>query len=249
MVTLDQTHSVHVHSDHNGMPGIALGGYVAGLLAAAAGGDAEVKLRRPVPTPSSLTIDPAAEGGLELRDGDTVYARGAPATLELDVPPAPTPAEAIAAAERFPGHHHHHPFPYCYACGPQRAPGTGLRVFPGPVDGRQLVAAPWTPPSQADGIPFTPVEDIWAAFDCVQLWALIVHADGRPGDRVVTAKLAGRLHAPVVAGEPHVIYGWPAGRTDSAYLAGAALVGADGEVKATGLQTAATAEWGVPLKP
>ena len=248
MLTIVPHHTVHVHPEHEGLPGLALGGYVAGLLAATAGGDAEVKLRRPVPIPATLTVDPAGERGLELRDGDTLYAHGARTSLELAVPEAPSLQEAIEAAHRFPGHHDH-PFPHCYACGPERAPGAGLRVFPGPVAGRPLVAAPWTPPSEADGIPFTAVEDIWAAFDCVELWALIVHADGRPGDRVVTAKLAGRTHAPVSAGEQHIVYGWPAGRTDSAYLAGAALVGPDGELKATGLQTAVTAEWGVPLKP
>ena len=248
MVTIDQHHSVHVNPIYNGLPGIALGGYVAGLLAAAAGGDAEVKLRRPVPTPASLTVDPAGEGRLELRDGDTVYAHGVATELELEVPAAPSLEEARLAAEHFRGHHHH-PYPGCYACGPDRAPGEGLRVFPGTVADRALVAAPWTPPAQADGIPFTPVEQIWSAFDCAQLWALIVHAGDGPVDRVVTAKLAGRLHAPVVAGEEHVLYAWVAGRAESSLLAGAALVGADGELRATGLQTAVAADWGVPLRP
>jgi hypothetical protein len=114
---------------------------------------------------------------------------------------------------------------------------------------RKSLLHPASPPAEADGIPFTPVEQIWSAFDCAQLWALIAHAGNGPIDRVVTAKLAGRLHAPVVAGEEHVLYAWVAGRTESSLLAGSALVGADGELRATGLQTAVKADWGVPLRP
>ena len=39
-----------------------------------------------------------------------------------------------------------HPFPTCFACGTDREPGDGLRIFPGPVAGRagrrDLDAAP-----------------------------------------------------------------------------------------------------------
>ena len=36
-------------------------------------------------------------------------------------------------------------------CGPDRAEGDGLRVFPGPVAGRGLWAAPWTPDPSVAG--------------------------------------------------------------------------------------------------
>ena len=42
-----------------------------------------------------------------------------------------------------------HPFPTCFACGPDRAEGDGLRIFPGPVGGasgdRGYVASLWVP--------------------------------------------------------------------------------------------------------
>ena len=47
-----------------------------------------------------------------------------------------------------------HPFTTCFTCGPDRAEGDGLRIFPGPVDdldGEVRVAAAWTPhPSTAE---------------------------------------------------------------------------------------------------
>ena len=58
------------------------------------------------------------------------------------------PAEARSASRRFPGAARH-PFPDCLACGP--AHPRGLRVFPGPVSGRSVVAALWVPPAALAG--------------------------------------------------------------------------------------------------
>jgi hypothetical protein len=106
-----------------------------------------------------------------------------------------------------------------------------------------MVAAPWTPLGSGE----VGVEEIWAGFDCVQLWALIQHGEGSDSERVVTAKLAGEVRGPVRGGEPHVVYAWPVRRDGDALLAGSALVDADGVVRARGLQTAVVAQWGVPL--
>jgi len=38
-----------------------------------------------------------------------------------------------------------HPYPTCFVCGPGRAAGDGMRVFPGPLSGRDIYAAPWQP--------------------------------------------------------------------------------------------------------
>jgi hypothetical protein len=233
---------------YRGLPEIAHGGYVAGLLAAALGGlSAEVRLRRPVPIGRRLSLQRADGELVELRDGEALLAAGATAEFALDVPLPVSLAEAEAASVRYPGFHGHL-FPGCLGCGTERHVGDGLRIFPGPVAGRRLVAAPWVPAAEAaDGAGRVPGELVWAALDCLQLWSLIVHLPPAVPDLVVTAALAARLEQPVVAGEPHVLIAWPIGRDGRKWLAGAALIGPDGGLCAIGLQTAAIASWGVPL--
>ena len=52
-----------------------------------------------------------------------------------------------------------HPFPTCFACGPDRAEGDGLRLFAGRVGDAAVFAAPWIP-TEVD------VPIVWAALDC-----------------------------------------------------------------------------------
>jgi hypothetical protein len=247
MLISDRQTTISIDPRYAGLPGLALGGYSSGLAAAAVGTRAaEVKLRRPVPVSHSLTLVRADAGRVELRDGEMLMAEGAPTDLVIEVPQAPTLDQVQAASERYPGLHAH-PYPGCFACGPDRHHGDGLRVFPGPVEGRQLVAAPWIPPGAANGGNPVGPELVWAAFDCAQLWALMVLEAGKPGERAVTAALAGANEAPVRPGLPHVIIAWSLGRDGGALRAGAALIGPDGELCAVGVQTAVIAKWGVPL--
>jgi hypothetical protein len=242
MTTL-QHQPILIESRFRGLPDLAHGGYLAGTLATALGAaEAEVRLRRPVPVDRRLDLVHAADDVVELRDGDMLLARGARTDVSVEVPRPVSPADAKAAADHFLGRHQH-VFPDCFVCGTGRAAGDGLRVFPGPVDGRALVAAPWVP----DGDAIVPDRLVWAAFDCAQLWALIAHAPTGTTDRVVTAALQTRIEQPVFAGEPHVVIGWPIGRDDRTWLAGAALFGPSGELSAVGLQRAAITTWGVPL--
>ena len=236
------TSKFSVDRRYAGLPGIVLGGYSSGLIARELGSPgASVRLRRPVPLEQPLELVPT-EDGLELRSEGTVLVQGAPGAPEIEVPAAPGLPEAEAASRRFPGHRHH-PYHDCFACGPNRASGDGLRVFAGPVAGRELVAAPWTPEGKE---PIGP-ELVWSAFDCVQLWSLMTLQAGSPGERMVTVGLAGESLLPIEPGRPYVVYGWPLPRNGSKLQAGAALAGPDGTVYATGLQTAVTADWGVPL--
>jgi hypothetical protein len=238
-----QDETTVVESRFCGLPDIAHGGYVAGVMASVLGAaEAEVQLRRPVRPGRALELAHASGKAVELWDGEMLLARAARTELSLDVPAPVALADAEAASNRFLGRHRHL-FPECFVCGTDRAAGDGLRIFPGTVDGRRLVAAPWVPPGEG----FVPEELVWAALDCSQLWSLVAHAPSDTSDRVVTASLATRIEHPVVAGEPHVVVAWPIGRDDRAWVAGAALFGPGGELCAAGRQTAAVATWGVPL--
>ena len=231
--------TIAIHPHHEGLPGLAHGGYTGGLLAEVLGADtAEVRLRRPIPLGRPLEVRREA-GRVLLADAETVIAEAREAQLALYVPPPVSLAAAEAAARRFPGHHEH-PFPGCVTCGTARA--DGLRIFPGPVPGRRLVAAPWTPVTAG-------VETVWEALDCPQLWALMIHAPEGSEDRVVTARMTTTVVRPVEPGVPHVVIAWPVGREDGRWVAGAAIYGPDGELRAAGRQDAAIVTgWGVPLR-
>ena len=230
-----------------GLPDLVHGGYVAGLLTGALRAESSrVHLRRPVPPAQPLRLERPRAGEVELYGDAGLLADGVAADVLLDLPAPVAPAEARAAAGRF-LRRARHPFPACLACGP--AHPHGLHVYPGPVAGRSLVAALWVPPPALAGpAGELPRELVAAALDCPQLWALIVHAPPETTDRVVTAVLETRLERPVVAGEPHVVMGWPIGRDGRRWLAGAAILGPDGSLCAAGRQTAAVVGgWGVPL--
>jgi hypothetical protein len=232
---------------HAGLPELAHGGYLAGVLTSALATDSSrVRLRRPAPTARPLRLEQAGPGRVELYDGAALLADGVDADVLLDVPDPVAPAAARSASGRAPGAARH-PFPRCVSCG--REHPEGLHVFPGPVSGRGIVAAHWVPPERlADHRGELPRELVSAALDCTQLWALMTHAPSASVERVVTAVLETRLERLVRASEPHVVIGWPIGRDGRRWLAGAAIFGPDGELCAVGRQEAAVvAGWGVPL--
>jgi hypothetical protein len=230
-----------------GLPELAHGGFVAGMLSAALAAEStHVRLRRPVPTGRALRIVRPAPGLAELHDGAGLLADAVATDVLIHVPPVVTPEEAQAASHRFPDAAQH-PIPGCLVCGP--ANPHGLHVNPGPVSGRAAVAAQWVPPAAHAGPDGAlPPELVSAALDCPQLWALMLHVPPATSDRVVTSVLETRLEAPVRAGAPHVVMGWPIGRDGRRWLAGAAIIGPGGELCAAGRQTAAVVGgWGVPL--
>jgi hypothetical protein len=189
------------------------GGYTCGVVASFLDGPAEVTLRVPPPLEKPLAVERVG-GGVVVRDGDTVVAEAVPATVELE-PPAVTWAEAGEATSRYTGFDEHD-FPECFVCGPRRARGDGLRIFPGGLqDG--VVAAPWV---ARDVSP----EVVWASIDCPGAYAA-----GYP-DRgtVLLGRMAARVDRLPDEGERCVVVGWSLGDDGRKLFAGTALLGADG---------------------
>jgi hypothetical protein len=191
----------------NGPPGSANGGYTCGVVAGLVGAeDVSVSLRLPPPVDKPLTV--VRDGDqVELRDGDARVAEGGLAELRRDVPDPISPEEAAAASAA--GRDHwcaHHPFPTCFACGPDRDPGDGLRLFPGELrDG--MFATPWTPDETLDdGTGHVRPECVWAALDCPTSAPV---ANFATGPAMVLARLTARLGASVEVGEHHAILSWP----------------------------------------
>ncbi|HVH51472.1 MAG TPA: hypothetical protein VM690_04955, partial [Gaiellaceae bacterium] len=100
---------------------------------------------------------------MRVLDGDRVIAEARPHELDLELPEPLSYAEAVRLVEAQPDDPDH-PFPGCFACGPERDEGDGLRLRPAPVgDGR--VVAPWKP-FAADR------ELVWAVLDCPGAYAV-----------------------------------------------------------------------------
>jgi hypothetical protein len=210
-----------------GPPASANGGYACGAIAELLGDEVEVTLRRPLPLGRPLRLR-VGDGGAVVLDGDELVADARPATGGLAVPGTASPAEARAAAGRYPLFQGH-PFPTCFTCGPDRAPGDGLRIFPGPLSGSDLWAAPWTPdPSVADQDGLVVPAVIWAALDCPSGFAAGV------GDTVmVLGRMAARVLARPRAGTAYCLVAWRGGpAAGRKQPAGSALLDAHGGVLA-----------------
>ena len=202
------------------------GGYTCGLLARQIPGAAEVSLRVPPPLERQLALERVGDGRVLLRDGEVIVADARPAPLALYPPASIALSDAQTAS--LPSGFTPHPFPMCFGCGPEREQGDGLRLFPGPVQGRDVIACPWRPDATlADENGLVRTEFVWSALDCPTAFAC--EPTGLP---IVLARLTGRIDKPLYTGEQHIITAWHIGR-DGRKQHSACTIGApDGEVLA-----------------
>jgi hypothetical protein len=213
-----------------GPPQSGNGGYSCGVLAEGVSGVATVTLRRPPPLDRPLIL--AGDGEqCRLIDGENIVGEATRSTLDLEVPEVPGLEVAVEASRRY-GGFEAHPFPGCFVCGPERAPGDGLRIFPGRVGNTDIVAAPWAPDESlrgADGM--VGRRHVWAALDCPSYFGL-------PSAPLA---LLGRLTASIERlpeiGEPLVAIGWPIEVQGRKSFAGSALASREGEVLARAAAT------------
>ncbi len=223
-----------VPSRFRGPAGSGNGGYVCGRIASYVDGPVTVTLRRPPPLDTPLAVERDRGGSARVRDGRTLIAEAtSPAGLPaLEIPGPVSAPEARRAAGR--ARYFEDPvFPGCFVCGISRRPGDGLRIFPGPVSGRALWAAPWMPdPSITDASGRVRPEVVWAALDCPSGIAAAEAAGLGQEDLILLGRMTARLAVlPAPGGECRVI-AWPAGRDGRKLTAGSALLGPGGEVLA-----------------
>jgi hypothetical protein len=238
--------SIVIEPRFQGIPQVALGGYVGGRLARDLA-EAEALFRRPVPVGRPLRVEARGSGETALLDGPELLAKVGPARVDIRLPDVVTREESEVAQRAYPGYVRHL-FPHCFTCGPARSEEDGLRIFPGPVAGREVVACLWTPRRTlaTDGAEVAR-EYIWSALDCPSIWALVEPEPSDSSERVVSGRLAVRQTAPVVPGEPHLVMAWPMDREGRARVGGATILSPDGEICAVARHTLVAADWGVPL--
>ncbi|MBW2160285.1 MAG: hypothetical protein JRH14_10040 [Deltaproteobacteria bacterium] len=225
-----------IDSRFNGPPDSGNGGYVCGLVANAIDGPAISTLRKPPPLERKLTLQTLEEGKAVLRDGDTVIGEAVGERLSLALPEPLSFDEAVEASKHYVGFQAHI-FPTCFVCGPGRPLNDGMRLYPGAVSGRSIVATPWTPdasmPHDNNRIRD---EIVWAALDCTGFFP----------HYPVTAVL-GRLHGHILretrVGERYVVVGWKVGGEGRKLWSGTAVFDEDGNTCASALTT-----W-IQLKP
>jgi hypothetical protein len=203
------------------------GGYSAGLIAMRMGELAEVSLRSPIPLDTDIAIAETEDGGIELFDEETLVATARPRELDLDVPAPVSLEEAHVASGNYRGTAEGE-FGTCFVCGRGRDDAFG--VMAGAVDGRAVVASPWTPGelTDLDGTGRAAPEFVWAVLDCPTYFALY------PGALPVSflARFTARVDDLPEVGSEYVVMAWPIGRDGRKHLAGSALLDADGEVLA-----------------
>jgi hypothetical protein len=120
-----------------------------------------------------------------------------------------------------------HPFPTCFVCGPKRELGDGLRIFAGPVAGRDIVAAPWVPRKALDGgAGKVRPEFIWAAMDCPGCFA--ANKSGR--GNWLLGELTAHVDRLVHIDEPCRVVAWHIGSKGRKHEAGTAVFDGDGEL-------------------
>jgi len=185
---------VIIDARFNGPSGSGNGGYSSGLVASYISGPAVVTLRQPPPLDTPLTVERVGDGVVVYAPDGSVVAEAAPEDVTDAVVPPATYSEAVTASEHYLGFRSH-PFPTCFVCGPQRAPGDGLRLFPGRLDDGRT-ATPFTVPDDVS----EPI--LWACLDCPGGWA--VSLEDRP---YVLGRLAVRIDSQPDPGAHCVVMG------------------------------------------
>jgi hypothetical protein len=219
--------SLSIPSRFNGPLESGNGGYSAGVVAGFLDGAAEVTLRRPVPLDTPLEVEREDDGSVRVLDGEAVVAEARSVPVEIEAPAPVSPDQARQAATRYRAPRDG-VFSRCFVCGRAREDAFG--VFAGPVDGRGLVASPWTPPSwTADAAGHVLPEFVWAVLDCPTYFALYMEGELPLS---VLARLTARIDGPVVAGEKQVVIGWPLEIDGRKRYAGSAVLSAEGETLA-----------------
>lgn len=204
-------------------------GRVAGYL----DGPATVTLRRPPPLDAPMTVEAGAGGPVRVHHDGELVAEAAPAT---DGPPPRVPddvpaAEAHAASGG--ARYFQDPvFPTCFVCGPERRPGDGLRIFPGPVPGRSLWAAPWTPDASLAPDGAVPPEIAWAALDCPGGIAAAEAAGIGPESGILLGRMTASVSMLPEVGNEYRLLAWLIGRDGRKLTAGSALLGQGDQVLA-----------------
>lgn len=240
--------SIIINKRFCGPPNSGNGGYVCGKLARNIPGAAQITLHAPPPLETKLDIVATGENSWDLREGATIIATGRPTSIQLNYLDSINFHEVNEASllTSLAPEEHKHPMPTCFVCGPARAHGDGLRLFPRPIaqqtEGAKLavLAVAWTPNpdlSEIDGL--VAPEFIWSALDCPTGYASCYDPVRGSFDR--TQILLGRMSAKILRrphpGENCIVASWSLGKDGRKRFAESAIYSDDSELLAFAFTT------------
>ncbi len=222
---------IQIDPRFHGPPDSGNGGYVCGCLSQFVESDA-VAVRLKIPPPLATTLEVRdSDAGVALFDDNVMVAVARAATVALEPIIPPSFAEAEAASREYRGFASHW-YPSCFVCGPDRAAGDGLRIFPGAIARRDIVACPWIPDrSLASVTGAIAPEFLWAALDCPGAFAFPEPDEGV----VLLGELQVRLTRDVAVGERCVLVAWEIAHEGRKHHTATALYGATGDCCGVGL--------------
>jgi hypothetical protein len=177
-----------------------------------------------VPLDTPLDVIRENDGSVRVIEGETLVAEAhSVPELTLGVPEPVSVDEARLAESRYRGKPDEL-FGRCFVCGRGREDALG--VFAGAVEGRDLVASPWTPPDwTADDAGAVLPEFVWAVLDCPTYFAVYTDADLPLS---FLGRLGARIDAPLLTGKEHVVIAWPIEADGRKRHAGAAVLSLEG---------------------
>jgi hypothetical protein len=225
-IAMEDGSRIEIPPQLNGPAGSGQGGYCCGVFASLVRNPAEVTLRSPVPLGKPLVAFNEADSAA-VRDGDRLIGEARSKAPQIEVTEPISLEEAGQARCGFVGSTEES-FARCFVCGTARE--DSQRVWPGVVEGRRMVATPWTPTDQwlGEGGIVRP-EFVWAVLDCPASFAPLVD----DSDAIVMlGRLTVEIRAETPMGEPHLIAAWPIAVDGRKHRTGAALFSADGDVRA-----------------
>jgi hypothetical protein len=237
------TQTIRIARRFNGPHDSGNGGYAAGLAAQSfpAGSAVEVTLRAAIPLEEDLQVVRKDDGLaiVSASDPSTLIIAARPTQIETPDIRSPGLEAARVASQTYRGAEDH-VLPHCFVCGPARAVGDGLRIFPdwlkdpAGVENPNLfpvVAAPWQPtPDLADKAGHVAPEFIWAALDCPGAFAI-------EAEPILLGRISARILARPSADETLVVVAWRRGLDRRKHFAGSALFNEAGDRLAFSEQT------------
>lgn len=231
------TDTIQIASFYHGPLDSGHGGYTSGLIAQLLPAETmEVTLRKPPPLDRPLTVERKGDA-LRVTDGGTLIAEAQPSGIDVtaDVPAAVAYGDAVVASIDYAGFKSHLT-PSCFVCGTAREPNEGLRIFPGPVRGRGVIAAALVPEKHLAGDDGqVKPQFVWAVLDCPSGWAVTEFV---PGREAMLGRLTARIVKPMLAGKRYSVIGWRLNTEGRKMHSGSAVFDYDG-----GLCAAARATW------
>lgn len=205
------------------------GGYAAGCFAQAVDfSPARVTLLKPPPLEEELIVEMGERGFIARTGAGAIVAACSPGQIDLEVPSIPSLEEAREASTRFVLAQDHF-FPECFVCGTDRASGDGLRIYPGQVQGREIVATCWRPDALlGSGANTVDAAIVWAALDCPGGIAVF-----RRGIKpMVLGKICVELREPVRTEQDLVVMGWSVATNGAKEHVGSAIADGQGRILA-----------------